>query len=67
MDGNQENIKDHKRMLVTWTQRLTQNLRHNLSYQEFATEIKNELGKTAAFQKLKDDERSNKILIKDLE
>ena len=54
-------------MLVTWTQRLTQNLRHNLSYQEFATEIKNELGKTAAFQKLKDDERSNKILIKDLE
>lgn len=67
MDGNQENIKDHKKQLIAWTQRLIQELRTQLSYHNFATDIKNELGKSAQFMKLKDDERSNKILIKELE
>lgn len=67
MDGNQENIKDHKKLLIGWTQKLITELRTQLQYHGFQTDIKNELGKSAQFMKLKEDERSNKIQIKNLE
>lgn len=61
MDGYQENIKDYKKMLIAWKSKLVLELRKQLQYNNFKTEIKTELGKSAQFTKLKSDESETKF------
>ena len=63
MEGNQREIKNHKKVLVDWIGDLKLDLR-NLTYHQFAKKISDELSKMNKFQQLRDMERECNMKIK---
>jgi hypothetical protein len=63
MDGNQREIKNHKKVLVDWIGDLKLDLR-NLGYQSFSNKISKELANMNKFQQLREKERECNIKIK---
>ncbi len=65
MDGNQKEIKQHKRLLCDWITDLKTDLR-NLTYQQFANRIKTALESMNRFAELRDREREYNMKIKQI-
>lgn len=63
MDGNQREIKNHKKVLVDWIGDLKVDLR-NLSYQQFSNKISKELANMNKFQQLREQEKEYNQKIK---
>lgn len=64
MEGNQREIQKHKKELIDWTGELCNELRHQLSYQNFGARITKELNNMNKFQELRDREKDYNQKIK---
>lgn len=65
MDGNQREIKNHKKVLVDWLTDLKVDLR-NLTFTQFARKIESELKNMNKYQELRDKEREYNMRIKQI-
>lgn len=63
MEGNQKAVKDHKKLLIDWNDRLKEEL-VDLKFENFATNIAKELSNQSEFDRLRAEEKDLNLKIK---
>ena len=67
MEGNQKEIKKHKNDLVTWNEKLQDELNKELKFESFALDLVKELNKQQEYDMLRKKEKELNLKLKKLQ